>query len=288
LTESKKAGIGPLLSHYQTAAMLQAKQEGKSSLSVSIDLGISSTAIQLFQRHITLPEGTVVSWENIETINANKNNCYSIKKDAIHKIRGYSEITGRSYSLFPTSDAPSMVIAGFLMHRIKGITPWQSALAMVQTIAPFHGQVLDTSTGLGYTAIQAAKTASKVITMEIDPVAREMARCNPWSRELFGNPKISMVMGDSVQEIAAYDASMFSAILHDPPSMSIAGDLYSGEFYKQAYRVLAPRGRMFHYIGDPNSNLGARVTKGVVRRLKESGFTKVIQRPAQFGVVAYK
>jgi predicted methyltransferase len=249
---------------------------------------MSSIDIQLLKRNITLPDGTVVSWENIEKINANKDNCFYIKNDEVHEIRGYSEITGRSYSLFPTPDAPSMIIAGFLMHRIKGITPWQSAIAMVRTIAPFHGPLLDTSTGLGYTAICAAKTASKVITIEIDPVVQEMARCNPWSRELYCNPKISIMMSDSVKEIAAFDSSMFSAILHDPPSMSIAGDLYSGEFYKQTYRVLMPRGRMFHYIGDPNSRLGARVTKGVVRRLKESGFTKVVQRPAEFGVVAYK
>jgi predicted methyltransferase len=70
--------------------------------------------------------------------------------------------------------------------------------------------------------------------------------------------------------------------------MSVAGDLYSGEFYRQAYRVLTARGRMFHYIGDPDSYLGSRVTKGVVRRLMESGFSKVVPKPAQFGVVAYK
>ena len=288
MTESKCMAISPVLSHYQTALLLKAKQEGRSSLSASMDLGMSSIDIQLFARHITLPEGTVVSWGNIETINANKDNCFYIKKDEVQKIRGYSEITGRSYSLFPTPDAPSMIIAGFLMHRIKGITPWKAAIAMVQTVAPFHGQVLDTSTGLGYTTICAAKTASKVITIEIDPVAQEMARFNPWSRELYCNPKISIVMGDSYQKIAAFDSSMFTAILHDPPSISLAGNLYSGEFYRQTYRVLMPRGRMFHYIGDPNSSLGARVTKGVVRRLKESGFTKVVQRPAEFGVVAYK
>ncbi len=288
LTESKSSAIGPVLSHYQAAVLLKAKQEGKSSLSASIDLGISSIDIQLLERHITLPDGTVVSWENIKTINENKDNCFYIKRDEVQKIRGYSEITGRSYNLFPTPDAPSMIIAGFLMHRIKGITPWQSAQAMVQAIAPSHGLVLDTSTGLGYTAICAAKTASKVMTIEIDSGAQEMARYNPWSRELFCNPKISIVMGDSFNKIAAFDSLMFSAILHDPPNMSIAGDLYSGEFYKQAYRVLIPRGRMFHYSGDPNSSLGARVTKGVVRRLKESGFTKVVQRPAEFGVVAYK
>jgi len=288
LIENNDLIIRPVLSHYQAALMLKAKQDGKSSLSASIDLGMSSIDIQLFEKYISLPDGALVSWENIETINANKDNCFYVKKDEVLKIRGYSEITGRSYSLFPTPDAPSLIIAGFLMHRIKGITPWQSALSMVRTIAPFHGRVLDTSTGLGYTAICAAKTASKVITMEIDPVAQEMARFNPWSRELYCNPKISIVIGDGFQKIAAFDSSKFSAILHDPPSVSLAGDLYSGEFYKQAFRVLMPGGRMFHYIGDPDSSFGARVTKGVVRRLKESGFTKVVQWTAQFGVVAYK
>jgi uncharacterized protein len=288
LTENKCMEISPVLSHYQTALWLKAKREGKSSLAASIDLGMSFIDIQLFETHITLPDGTVISWENIETINANKDNCFYIKENEVQKIRGYSEITGRSYSLFPTPDAPAMIIAGFLMHRIKGITPWQSAIAIVQTVAPFHGQVLDTSTGLGYTTICAAKTASKVITIEIDPVAQEMARFNPWSRELYCNPKISIVMNDSFQEIAAFDSSMFSAILHDPPSISLAGDLYSSEFYKQAYRVLMPQGRMFHYIGDPDSSLGARVTKGVMRRLKEVGFIKVVKKPEEFGVVAYK
>jgi uncharacterized protein len=288
LTEGASIVIGPVLSHFQTASILKAKKEGRSFLSASIDLGRSSIEIQLHENYIALPDGAMISWKNIETINENKDNCFSIKNNEAYKIRGYSEITGRSYSLFPTLDAPSMIIAGFLMHRIKGITPWQAAIAMVQTIAPIHGQVLDTSAGLGYTAICAAKTASKVITIEIDPNAQEMARNNPWSQDLYRNPKISLIMGDSSIEIASFDSSMFSAILHDPPSMNIAGDLYSGEFYKQIFRVLVPRGRMFHYIGDPKSSLGARVTKGVIKRLKESGFSKVIQMPEQFGVVAYK
>jgi uncharacterized protein len=280
--------IEPVLSHYQAAALLKAKQEGRDSLSSSIDLGMSVTPLQLNERNVVLPDGTALSWENIKEIDANKEHCFIVKDNNVRKIRGYSETTGRSYSLLLSADAPAMVIAGFLMHRIKGITPWQAAQAMVQTIAPFKGQVLDTSTGLGYTAIWAAKTASKVITIEIDPNAQEMAQSNPWSRELYESPKISIVMGDSFKEMAGFNSSMFSAILHDPPSMSIAGDLYSGEFYKQAYRVLTPRGRMFHYIGDPQSGLGSRVTKGVVKRLKECGFAKVVPRPAEFGVVAYK
>ena len=73
----------------------------------------------------------------------------------------------------------------------------------MRTIAPLSGRVLDTCTGLGYTAIEAAKTAEQVITIELDPTALEVARLNPWSRELFENPRIQQIVGDAFDEIAS-------------------------------------------------------------------------------------
>jgi predicted methyltransferase len=174
------------------------------------------------------------------------------------------------------------------MHRIKNITPCQAASAMIGTIAPFRGSVLDTATGLGYTAIEAAKTAGEVITIELDPMALEMAGFNPWSRSLFTNQKIIQVMGNSLEKIGEFPGERFSSIIHDPPSVSLAGELYSGEFYKQTYRVLKPHGRMFHYIGDPTSAIGARTTKGVQKRLRDAGFRSVALKPSAYGVLAEK
>ena len=76
--------------------------------------------------------------------------------------------------------------------------------------------------------------------------------------------------------------------MHDPPAFGLAGELYSLEFYARALRVLRQGGRMFHYIGAPRSDSGARVTKGVVRRLRDAGFVKVAPVPRAFGVVAVK
>ena len=59
-------------------------------------------------------------------------------------------------------------------------------------------------------------------------------------------------------------------------------------FIKQAFRVLKHNGRIFHYIGDPESKSGARVTGGVIRRLQEAGFKRVTRAPRAFGVVAHK
>ncbi len=69
---------------------------------------------------------------------------------------------------------------------------------------------------------------------------------------------------------------------------SLAGDLYSGEFYRDLYRLLKRRGRLFHYIGDLESRSGRNVVKGVVRRLGEAGFARIVRKPGAFGVVAYK
>jgi hypothetical protein len=174
------------------------------------------------------------------------------------------------------------------MHRIKGIDPHHDTLRKIRAIAPASGRVLDTCTGLGYTAMEAAKTADQVITIELDPAVLEVARLNPWSRQLFDNPAIQQLVGDAFDEIDAFEDGYFSRIIHDPPMFSLAGDLYSGEFYRKLFRVLRQRGRLFHYVGDLESRSGRNVVKGVERRLKEAGFSRVVRRPAAFGVVAYK
>jgi len=158
----------------------------------------------------------------------------------------------------------------------------------VRSVKPLVGQVLDTATGLGYTAIEAAKTAAHVTTIELDPTALEVARRNPWSQDLFDNPKITQRIGDSFDVAEALPDAAFTRILHDPPVMSLAGHLYSGEFYQELYRLLRNNGKLFHYIGDPDSKSGRSVTAGVLRRLEQVGFRQVQRAPRAFGVVAVK
>ena len=181
-----------------------------------------------------------------------------------------------------------MLVAGFVMHRIKDIDPMQDTKRKISAIAPVVGRVLDTATGLGYTAIEAAKTADEIVTIELDPGAQEMARLNPWSQALFDNPKIRQVMGDAYEVVQTLEDASFSRIIHDPPTFSLAGELYSGAFYRQLHRLLKRGGRLYHYIGDPDSKASGGVTRGALRRLQEAGFTRVVRRPEAYGVVAYK
>ena len=181
-----------------------------------------------------------------------------------------------------------MLIAGFVMHRIKDTDPMRDTRSKIAAIAPIVGRVLDTATGLGYTAIEAARSADEVVTIELDPGVQYIASLNPWSREPFDNPKIKQIMGDASDVVQDFADESFARVIHDPPTFSLAGDLYAGAFYRQLYRVLRRGGRLYHYIGDPNSKASGGVTRGVLRRLQEAGFSRVTRKAEAYGVVAYK
>jgi predicted methyltransferase len=279
---------GIVLSYIQAEPILQAQREGKGSVTVSLDLGLSMSQVQLEPERVVFPGGTWLSWQDVQEIVEHESVCFVVEGGAAQRVQSFSSFLNRFYSLMPTPGAPTLLISGIPMHRIKGIDPQQDTLRKIRTIAPTTGRVLDTCTGLGYTAIESAKTAEEVVTIELDPTVLDVARLNPWSRQLFEHPRIQQIVGDSFDEVAAFHDGTFSRIIHDPPMFSLAGDLYSGEFYGRLFRVLGRKGRLFHYVGDLESRSGRNVVKGVVRRLQEAGFSRIVRRPQAFGVVAYK
>lgn len=277
-----------VLSHYQAIQAIDARQHGDHSVSISLDLGMSTTELMLLDQGIQLADGSTLKWDAVDEINESASGCFVIEDGIPHAIQFYSEETDRVYSLYPTLGAPTMLISGIPMHRIKDTDPHQDTLEKIRSIKPVVGQVLDTATGLGYTAIEAARTADRITTIELDPAALEVCRLNPWSQELFDNPKITQVIGDSFDVVSELEAGSFTRVIHDPPVFSLAGDLYSGEFYRQLHRVMRNRSQLFHYVGDPESKSGHNITAGVIRRLEQVGFRQVRRAPRAFGVVAVK
>lgn len=277
-----------ILSYKEAAPLLDARQTHAHAASISPDLGLSTVEVALDPEHVRFPDGTMLTWDAIEEIIRSQTKCFVLRNGDPEEIRIFSERTQWVRSLMPTSGAPTMLVSGFPMHRIKHIDPYTDTLRKIKTIAPITGRVLDTATGLGYTAIEAAKTATEVVTIELDPVSLEIARLNPWSHALFSDPKIKQIIGDTYDEIQHFEDHSFSRIIHDPPIFSLAGELYSGAFYKHLWRVLKRKGRLFHYIGDPESTSGRRIFAGVIRRLRDAGFVRVVRHPEAFGVVAYK
>ena len=80
---------------------------------------------------------------------------------------------------------------------------------------------------------------------------------------------------------------MFDIIIHDPPRLSLATELYSLDFYKQIFRVLKNNGKLYHYTGNPGSrNRHANLPGNVVKRLKIAGFKNI--EKIHYGVRAVK
>ena len=277
-----------ILSFIQANRIMEARSVGDAVVNASLDLGLTSTEVALESEGARFPDGQLLVWQHLEEIGGSERGCFVIEDGEPCKVQFFSEASNRLYSLMPTEGAPTMLVSGIPMHRFKGIDPHRDTLLKIETIAPVAGQVLDTATGLGYTAIEAAKTANHVTTVEIAPAALEVARLNPWSQALFDNDRITQIVGDVYDEIETFEDEAFDRIIHDPPAFNLAGDLYSGAFYQELFRVLRRKGRLFHYIGDLESKSGRVVSKGAVRRLQEVGFTRVVRRPEAFGLVSYK
>ena len=277
-----------VLSHFQAGELLEARKKGLPSMLVSLDLNLSKAQVTLDALGVVLPDGQRLDWQAVAEIQAAESGCFVIEAGGAHAIQFFSEQTGRVYSLYPTSGAPTMLVSGIPMHRIKDTDPHADTLEKIRAVRPVLGQVLDTATGLGYTAIQASQTANHVTTIELDPAALQVCRLNPWSQALFDNPKITQRIGDSYDVVAELESGSFTRIIHDPPVFALAGDLYSGDFYRQLHRLLRNQGKLFHYIGDPDSKSGRSITAGVLRRLQQAGFRQVSRAPRAFGVVAVK
>lgn len=277
-----------IISCYQARPLLAARRQGQTTALTSLDLGLSRYPASLTDEGVILPDGSVLPWQAVTSAASSETACFVVEDGVLRKVQLFAPETGLVYSLYPTPGAPTLLISGVPMHRIKGIDPWADTMAKIGAVAPVRGRVLDTATGLGYTAIAAARTADEVTTVEVDPAVLEIARLNPWSQDLFANPKIRRISGDSFEVLRGFPDSCFDIAIHDPPALALAGELYSLDFYRELFRVLRPGARLFHYVGDPRSRAVAAATRGVLRRLAAAGFRRVTQRAAAFGVTAQR
>lgn len=209
---------------------------------------------------------------------------------AADKAEAFSELTNRQASLLPLPAGvgpPTAVLGGFNMHRMKGVTPGEDTARKLNAFGGgLRGRCLDVCTGLGYTAIGMARRpgVEEVVTIELDPAMVAMQRANPWSAELFDDPKITRLRGDATELLPRIPDGRFDAAVHDPPTQSMSGELYSLALYTELARVLRPNGALFHYIGDPASKASGRLFKGVAERLREAGFATTVA-PQAFGIV---
>ncbi|HWE62408.1 MAG TPA: spermine synthase, partial [Chloroflexota bacterium] len=268
----------------QATSLIVAHRNGEQRAVVSLDLGLSTGEARLSADGVIFPGGEALSWAELARIQRDAPTCFVVEGGA-QRIHRFSTMLNRPYTLIATAGAPTLINSGFTMHRIVDVDPQEDTARKLRALGAPHGTVLDTATGLGYTAIAAARTA-QVLTIEIDPLVLEIARLNPWSRALFDNPRIEQRIGDTAALIETLGDEHFTAIVHDPPTVALAGELYGGAFYDQLFRVLRRGGALFHYVGNLSSKQGGTVARGVVRRLRAAGFSGITPRPEAFGIVA--
>ncbi len=236
---------------------------------VSLDLGLSYSDIALVDDSAELL-GLKVTFDDLREIASKRNAVFFPEGGSVYQVAISSE---RFYKLVPTAGAPTLEIDGVRMHRTKDTTPDKDTEAKLCVLGVVDGKVLDTCMGLGYTAIGALnRGAEVVVSVEKDSAVVRVAQMNPWSSRLFeGNARI--ILGDSFHTLDALPARFFNWVIHDPPRLTHAGELYSEEFYKKLYRVMTVGGKLFHYTGEPRSRYrGVDLQRGVQRRLKEAGF----------------
>ncbi|WP_456396001.1 class I SAM-dependent methyltransferase [Thermococcus sp.] len=242
--------------------------------------------IEIRGERFIFPDGSEVDREIVERIAKDEGNLYFIAGGRVFK----AAIAGEHfYKLVPTVP-PTIEINGIRMHRTKGVTPLEDTINKINAVKPGEGEiVLDTCMGLGYTAIEAAKRGAYVMTVEKDPNVLELAKLNPWSRELFHSQNIQVIRGDAFDVVKRFRDGTFDVIIHDPPRFSLAGHLYSEEFYRELFRVLKHGGRIFHYVGNPGKRYRRKdLQRGVMERLRKAGFAGIKRVEEALGVVARK
>ncbi|MEH6447402.1 MAG: methyltransferase domain-containing protein [Oleispira sp.] len=265
---------------------LAAIAKGLTSVRLSIDLNISEQDFTVNAEGLILDEDNLLSLADLKKIVKKTGRIYLCSDGDMDPLEDRSV---GYYKLAPTSGAPLLEISGVKMHISKGTDPYKSASEMALQAVSSGDKVLDCCSGLGYAAIAAHRLgASEVLTIELSPEVMGLRAQNPWSKDL-GNEGIVQKQGSSYELIQTMAATSFDAVVHDPPRFSLAGELYSEEFYREIYRVLRKGGKLFHYTGNPHViKTGSSFVDGVIRRLKAAGFKNVKKVEHLMGVSAQK
>ncbi|MFP3230214.1 MAG: methyltransferase [Caldisphaera sp.] len=211
----------------------------------------------------------------------------------INKNQDYYEAEVRTpnnyYKLVPIESGVTLEINGIHMHRIKGVNPLEDAKRKVRLARIRPGSnVLEIGTGLGYTTINSLKIgARKIVTIEKDENVLWLSERNPWSKELSSN-KITIVVGDAFSILKEINMK-FDNIIHDPPRLTSSSiSLYSKEFYENLFRLLKPKGVLFHYTGEPGRTKGKSLSSKVASNLKSIGFNVIGYDKYAMGIIAIK
>ena len=291
MVASVAKGKGIVLSGYHLQLISDKAKKGEAGGEVSLDLGISKSEFSIDKKAVSfsgcdarLDLGTIARILG----KRRHNDCFLLRGDSPPAwIYLFSDDYGVVKLYEPKMDwPPTLFINGSYMHTIGVSKPTEEAFKKANALGGTTGNVLETGFGLGYSSMWLRKLgAGKVIACEKSPDVIEIAKANPWSRGAFADRSIELNVVDAAEFIKTLPSSSVDGILHDPPNFNKSEYLYSAAFYADAYRVLKPKGRMYHFIGTMTKE-NARIHNNVVRNIRASGFSAV--SPSYRGVTATK
>ena len=257
--------MGPLVTLAVHEALLAAAHSGKHKLACTLDLGRSTTTVDL------CTSGWNWRGESFTYLaNCKERTIYHWVEAAFQPVARFSTSL---IKLIPTAfGPPTFEIDGIKMLPTAKGCPYADAQRKVDLIEPSGKVILDTCGGLGYFAAWClARHASQVLSYEINSDVIWLRGLNPWSPPVGGG--LTLAQADIAEEIRAIPDRSVDAVLHDPPRFGIAGKLYSQAFYEHLARVLRTKGKLFHYTGTPNKLTSGRDVPGEVdKRLRHAGF----------------
>ena len=265
-----------ILSSEYIRKIQQAMKNKRKEVAVSLDLGKTIVKIPLTEEGPTIEGNTI----KLPKIRDKDKSSYLIKGKSIEKMQYMSEYTGEFYKLIPTSGRPLLQISGTSMHK----QPFVERIKKDQ----LRGNVLDEGTGLGYTAMEIAKTAKQVTTIEHDPTIVILQKLNPWSQELFTRKNIICIKGDAPEFITTVPKESFDNIIYDAGTPRASGTFFSTENYAETYRVLKRNGKIYHYLPQPQVKQGRDFAQEVIKRFLELGFTILERNEEDCYVIAKK
>jgi len=268
--------------------ILKEALKGRERINVSLDLGKTKNAYPIDNGFLITSESNESNIELEQLTKCKDKTIYTITEGKVLAVELFSNETNLYYKLRPTLNWPTLMLSSVPMHRFITLTPKDSAESMVNTISPIKGRVLDTCAGLGYTSIVSAQKAQSVDCFEKDPNVLEIAKYNPYSDELFTNPKITLHQESVFEGLAKFSNGYFDRIIHDPPTPTFAKELYSQEFYYEIMRVLKNGGKFYHYSPNPGKTKGNEFWKLIQRNLDKVGFRGVSYSKKASGLFAIK
>ena len=254
----------PIVTDKVLSKIRQGLDSNQTEIIISIDLGISDAKIILNPLNNTF---SIEPFKEIvfpDSFDEAENICYFIDQHQIYPLKFFSDESNFYYKLVPTSWRPILRISATPMHK----KPFLDAIEKLQ----FRGFVLDSGTGLGYSAIIASKTATRVITIELFENVTEIATYNPHSKDLFESSNIDLRIGDITEEILQFDDNFFDNIIQDGGMPKSSGNFFSQDHCRQLHRVLKSDGQLIFYLPKHGKSKGRDYGAEHLERLKKAGF----------------